>query len=322
MNARRRHEARLRRAIMRSGRPAADRFLLIRILDLEDVREGSFRTVAELAADVGMTPKTASRSLVRLEREECFHIVRRTRLNVGRKIRPQAFGCDPLTGATASPPDGGEYSLLGPLRRQPDPLTDASSSASPPDGGERRRGGVGADLSLVINPPIVPPEPTDLREEGRVGNGASNAVEVTDFESARRRTRQVVGLRWLARRAMPVTSDDVNERRIALWIWQAAGEDPGAFEALLEDLVGAWLADDYIDKVRRPWAHFQSQLVELRDRIGANGQAGEGRQLERDLEELEGQLVDAVSFGRGYDEEERLKSKIAAVRRRLRAVAS
>jgi len=306
---------------MCSARPAADRFLLIRILDLEDVREGSFRSVAELAADVGVKPKGASRSLVRLEAEECFRIVRRTRLKVGRKIRPQAFGRDPFVVDELSPPDGGERPASPPDGGEPHPRQGVRQQGSPPDGGELSRCRASADLSLVVNPPIVPPEPNDLREEDRVRTGPPKTIEVTDFDSARRRTRQFVGLRWLARRAMPVTSDDVNERRVAVWIWAAAAADPGAFEALLEDLVEEWLADDYVEKVRRPWAHLQAQLVELRERLGAKGQAGAGKALERELYVLEGELVDAVSFGRGYAEEELLKAQIQGLRRQIRGVS-
>ena len=334
-----RHRADLRRAIMRSGRPAADRFLLIRVLDLESVRGEAVAAVSDLAEDLGMSPKTASRSLRRLEADECFRVVRRSRLEVGRRIRPQAFGLDPAPDLESTPPSGGEGSVRIPTASSTPPsggVVRLRQGARDPSGSQREAEPVGPDLSFRVNsPPIVPPstEPTsgpapDLREEDEPTPaprriGGPTPVVVADFESARRRMRQLVGLRWLARRAMPITADDVNERRIALWIWEAAGADPGAFESLLADLVEAWLADDYVAKVRRPWAHLQAQLVTLREQIGSRGGAavaGE-RKLEAELDELERQLVDAVSFGYGFDREQELEAQIATVRDRIRGVA-
>ena len=323
----------LRRAIMRSGRPAADRFLLIRILDLEAVRGEAIVSVAQLADDVGVTAKAASRSLNRLERDECFHIVRRSRQDVGRRIRPQAFGFDPFPVVDGSPlygtgrsplswgrpPDGGD-----PPRRAGGRIPGGGESRLRTDGGESDGGEfsepvVAPDLSLVDPPLRVPPSLDSLREEERVESGLAKRVEVTDFASARRRTRQAVGLAWLERRAQPITADDVNERRVAVWIWQAAGEDPGAFEQLLVDLVELWIADAYILQVRRPWAHLQAQLGVLRGQVSKGGHAVA---LERRLEQLEGELTDAVSFGRGYDVEQRIEAQLETVRAELRGVAS
>lgn len=326
----------LRRAIMSSGLPAADRFLLLRVLDLELLDGEAVASLDDLADACGISAKSASRSLCRLERTDHFWIVRRSPREIGRRIRPQAFGLDPLGARLVPSPHGPASSVR---RRTPDtsppdggevvPLADPA----PPSGGEPSTHDVAPDDLLDVNsPPIVPPTPSEahapilpiggtLREDDPDDpRGAPGTVEVVDFDTARLRTRQVVGLAYFAARVMPITADDVNERRVTVWIWTAAAEDPGAFDALLVDLVEAWVADPYLEKVRKPWAHLQAQLVELRKRVGSRGGAGavKATKLEAELERAEADLVDAMSYGRGFEVEEAARHRIADLRRQIR----